>query len=140
MGGYDLLKNNPEPLFEVIKPNVINFYRSAGALGQRTFDMWALGWRCENETMEVGYHVFKCPLVTIYAENELPPPVDWESLPEEQKAFYKLHSKAFYFNKVDEEGKYFAGHFPAHSFENWIEWTENKQMFKVIMCPETDHE
>jgi len=138
--GYDMLKNDTVKLFEFIKPNVIKFYNSAGALGQRTFDMWAKGWRCENETLEVGYHVFKCPLVAIYAEYESPPLKDWESLPSEEKSFHSAMGEIMYFNKIEEGGGFFCGHFPAHSFEQWIDWTENKEMFKVIKCPKTDHE
>mmetsp|Transcript_61390 Transcript_61390/g.170226 ORF Transcript_61390/g.170226 Transcript_61390/m.170226 type:complete len:352 (+) Transcript_61390:95-1150(+) len=135
--GYKKLREEPLPFMAIYQPAVISFYKSAGAIGQRTLDMWQKGWFCENETLEPGYHTFKCPLKAIFAEYMVRCEQKFEDLNEQQRAIIEDGSK--FFNKKLDNGMVFTGHFPYHSFEEWVNWTAFKEHFKVIECKGCDH-
>jgi len=143
--GNRRLHEDPLPFMAIYQPTVVSFYNSAGAIGQRTLDMWQKGWFCENETLEQGYHTFKCPVKAIFAEHMVRPYCKYEDLDPYQKVLVDDAGKVFNTKPEDTEedkwknGMCFIGHFPYHTFEAWEEWTEFKGTFKVIEVKDCDH-
>mmetsp|Transcript_17581 Transcript_17581/g.55387 ORF Transcript_17581/g.55387 Transcript_17581/m.55387 type:complete len:353 (-) Transcript_17581:177-1235(-) len=135
--GYKFLHEDPLPFMAVYQPSVIAFYNSAGALGQRTLDMWQKGWFCENETLEQGYHIFKCPVKAVFAELMVRAEHRFEDLDPLTAAQVEHAGKCF--NIKRDDGTCFTGHFPHYTFEDWVHWTEFKETFEVVECKKTDH-
>lgn len=137
--GYKMLREDPLPFMQVYQPTVCSFYKSAGATGQRTLDMWQRGWFCENETLEPGYWTFNCPLMAICADAS----VDMTKPLADVDPFmrWQVESGGKYFNKVDDDdpSKAFFGHFPEWTFAKWEEWTEFKSTFSTLKVRKCDH-
>mmetsp|Transcript_75946 Transcript_75946/g.176161 ORF Transcript_75946/g.176161 Transcript_75946/m.176161 type:complete len:353 (+) Transcript_75946:36-1094(+) len=135
--GYKKLHEDPLPFMAIYQPAVVSFYNSAGAIGQRTLDMWQKGWFCENETLQPGYHTFNCPLKAMFAEYMVRCEERYEDLDVYKRTIIEDGSK--FFNKKIDDEMAFTGHFPYHSFEEWVNWTEFKDSFKVVECKGCDH-
>lgn len=135
--GFKRLHDDPIPFMTIYQPSVVSFYNSAGAVGQRTLDMWQKGWFAENETLEPSYHTFKCPVKAIFAEHMVRQEHKFDDLDPYTKILIEDEGK--YFNVKREDGTCFTGHFPFHTFEEWVHWTEFTDTFKVIECKACDH-
>merc|ERR1712190_225080 len=103
----------------------------------KALDRWQRAWVCENDTMEVGYHVFSCPLLAFPAELSVDCTVNSKDVPPEGRAVVDYGYKAF--NKELGDGKVFLGHFPRETFGDWRQWTENEGGFQVVECAECSH-
>merc|ERR1712014_432394 len=103
-------------------------YKNSGENGKRTMDMWATDQIMEQDTLEVGYHLFKCPMLALQAEESIRPHVNTKELDEKERAFIMKKSEYSMFYKIDKEtGLLFVGHFPAWTYDDWKLWTEHPQ-------------
>lgn len=103
----------------------------------RTFLRWQRSWCCENDTQEVGYFMFTCPLVVMSAKAGIEAVVDLEDLDPMSKAIVEYGAKRY--NMEIGDGKAFMGQFPLEAFQEWRSWTENTDAFSYVECPACDH-
>merc|ERR1712232_591890 len=66
--GAERLRLTPAAFFEYWNPMVYLLWKNSGENGKRTLDMWATDQIMEQETLEVGYHLLKCPMLALQAE------------------------------------------------------------------------
>lgn len=140
--GLEVLKTDPERFLGYFQPNAVSLLRSAGDLGKRTFDMWRKGWFIECDTLEVGYHVFKCPIVAIYAETMVHKFVNLsQETDDAKKDFFAttLQWDNNFKNGRQPDGTNFAGHFPLPTYKEWDKWTEHSKGVTILNCRDTDH-
>merc|ERR1719221_1613897 len=136
--GNEMLKNDRVAFMNIWNPQVMAFYNSAGDVGERTMNMWQRGWFCENDTREVGFHTFKCPLQAICADSTVDTGVFVKDVPEEKKEALKRHLATRFHSLKQDDGSIFYGHFPWYTYEKWNEWTEYPPR-KIVKCPAADH-
>jgi len=103
----------------------------------RTFLRWQRSWVCENDTREVGYFSFGCPLVAMGADSMVEAFCDRKSLDPYNKAVFEYGGA--YFKTEGKDGRVFIGHFPRETFPPWKDWTEIPEGFKYVECPACDH-
>jgi len=126
---------------ELYSPAAAAFAKSGN---QNTLDMWQRGWFCENDTFEVGYHAFRCPLVAICADTMTTEGayvnvefLDGATKQRVERLF--ADGSKFLIGDPGPDGTKFIGHFPMRTYDEWINWTEAKEAFKMVSCKDTDH-
>jgi len=138
--GYDMLKNDREALMEIWQPLVLTLYKSGSEIGARTMELWQKGWFVENECLDPGYHIFRCPMLALHADSTVRNYTDLETCDEATRQV--LESKiptAANLQYKDDEGKLFTGHFPLFSYADWEQWTEHSAGCKIVECMKADH-
>lgn len=103
----------------------------------RTLLRWQRSWFCENDTLEVGFYRFPCPLLAFSAEESVNAYVDLKDVPPEAKGILDMGGKVF--NTEVGGGKVFLGHFPRDTYDEWKSWTEYTDNFKAFECAGANH-
>jgi len=133
--GYDLLHTNPEEMMSFRNKLVWEMYQKGGDVGKRTMEMWQRGWFVENNTREVGWHLFRCPILAIHADST----VRCVALSDaERQAMSQMFKCNFHWSHK-EDGRTFMGHFPRYTYEAWAQWTEHSKGADVRECFNCDH-
>jgi len=128
------LRRRPYEFFMLYNADVAAMSRNGPT---RALDRWQRTWRCENDTLQVGYHTFSCPLVTLPAEGSIDGIVDTKDVPPPCRAIIDAGGKTF--NKELGNGKAFIGHYPLETFDDWLQWTDNTEGFRVVECKDCNH-
>mmetsp|Transcript_41687 Transcript_41687/g.89507 ORF Transcript_41687/g.89507 Transcript_41687/m.89507 type:complete len:441 (+) Transcript_41687:136-1458(+) len=136
-GAKELRVNLRRRPYEFLKVHQPNFYKMFGNGPTRALDRWSRTWRCENDVLNVGYFSFECPFAAIAASASVADPVKTQELCLEAKAV--VDSGARIYNKEFGDGTAFLGHFPLDTYDDWKDWTENKDSFRVVVCSNCDH-
>jgi len=136
--GAERLRTDPVSFFEYWNPTVFKLYKSAGDIGKRTLDMWQKDQLMDQDVIEVGYHTFKCPLTAIAADGSWDSWVTLADLNESQAALTQPSIEAGAY-RIAKDGKAFAGHFPAWTYDGWKDWTEHPKGCNIVKCKDCDH-
>lgn len=136
--GAQWLRDDPVSFFEVWNPTVFSLYKKAGEVGARTLNMWATDQIMDQDSIPVGYHLFKCPMLAVGAETSWQ---TWWKLDEISEELREMAIKKTTIGAYmkEKDGKVFQGHFPEWTYEGWKEWTEHPAGCRIIECKEATH-
>lgn len=137
--GADRLRNDPIPFFEYWNPMVSHMYNTGTELGQRTMDMWATDQIIDQEAIEVGYHLFKCPMLSLMAEHSVKTWVIAHDLSEDGRRLLTRKMEVGAFKVHEKDGRIFDGHFPAWTYNDWKLWTAHPHGCPAVECRGCDH-
>eukprot|EP00933_Yihiella_yeosuensis_P070644 TRINITY_DN78787_c0_g1_i1.p1 TRINITY_DN78787_c0_g1~~TRINITY_DN78787_c0_g1_i1.p1 ORF type:complete len:351 (+),score=56.96 TRINITY_DN78787_c0_g1_i1:104-1156(+) len=137
--GADLLRRTPEIFFESWNPTVHMLHKKSGELGRRTLEMWAKDQIIEQETLQVGWHRFCCPMLILPADASLDTWVRTEELDEEKQKLVMKNIEIGAYRQTHADGRTFCGHFPLWTFDGWTDWTEHPSGCQITVCQDTDH-
>ncbi|CAE7756095.1 grsT [Symbiodinium microadriaticum] len=131
--GAERLRSDPASFFEYWNPMVFKLYKSAGDIGKRTLDMWQKDQLMDQDAIEVGHHTFKCPLTAFAADGSWDSWVTLKDLDEKEAALTQQNIEAGAY-RIEKDGKAFAGHFPAWTYDGWKDWTEHPKGCNIVKC------
>lgn len=137
--GAERYRADPIAFFEYWNPQIYALYKSAGEMGERTMKMWTTEQIMDQDTLEVGFHKFRCPMYAFGAENSFRAEQSLQDMDEKRKALTIKRAEASAYFEAKERGMSFAGHFPEWTYEGWKDWTEHPDGCKVIECRDSDH-
>eukprot|EP00440_Ansanella_granifera_P023959 gb/GFBE01026021.1/.p1 GENE.gb/GFBE01026021.1/~~gb/GFBE01026021.1/.p1 ORF type:complete len:351 (+),score=75.29 gb/GFBE01026021.1/:1-1053(+) len=137
--GAERLRTDPVPFFEYWNPMVYKLYKSAGEIGERTMEMWSKDQLMDNDIIEVGYHTFRCPMLALSADASLHTWCKLDEMDEATRALQLKKMEVGAYQKTNDNGKTFCGHFPEWTYPGWQEWTEHPQGCRIAECRPTDH-
>mmetsp|Transcript_27790 Transcript_27790/g.52148 ORF Transcript_27790/g.52148 Transcript_27790/m.52148 type:complete len:350 (+) Transcript_27790:36-1085(+) len=136
--GAEKLRTDPVNFFEHWNPTVFKLYKSAGDVGKRTMDMWAVDQILDQDAIEVGYHTFRCPLTAFAADDSWNLWMKIDDMDEEKAALMRKNVGIGAY-KEEKDGKLFFGHFPEWTYKGWKDWTEHPKGCRVVLCRDCDH-
>merc|ERR1719199_1289714 len=69
--GYERLRDDPVEFFQYWNPTPYLIWKTGTDIGKRTMDMWQIDQLMDQETLEVGYHLFRCPMIALQASSSV---------------------------------------------------------------------
>lgn len=132
--GLNLLRTRPLDFLKIYSPptaKAIETFKAAdkektGEGWKHVLDMWGNDLQIENDTREVGWYKFPCPVLAFNS-----PVTRFRECSQEQL------KEAEPFRKIRTERDY-LGHFAPEHFEAWSEWTEHPDGAAVVPV-DADH-
>jgi len=138
--GYKLLREEPVPFLYRYQPTVAKLVTDTPSdMTRRMANMWHKDLHLENDTREIGFYKFPCPIMAFVAMTvDGSEYVIWKDLSEDTQ---KMRS---WMNDVRQrreckDGRTFCAHFQRDDFDGWSEWTDLPDSTTVVECRGQDH-
>jgi hypothetical protein len=126
--GYELLKKDPLLFMQIRDPSTAKGCAMQNEVGKQALKMWGSDLLLENDTREVGFHKFACPLKCYRC-----PVFPFKQCSEETMKNSEEHIK------IHNLTKDYLGHFGPREFEEWNSWTDHPDGAPTVVVEESNH-
>jgi len=153
--GMETLRKDRERFITDWNPMVAQMAAGGSEQGLHAAEMWLHDIFLENDTREVGWHMFDCPIVALGADwtldflpvNTLPKDIEQlirasprELLPSDFMSNLFLRQIPLRTRRpILEDGTIFMGQFTVDEFKEWSKWTDHPDGSSFFICKGSDH-